>query len=71
MIERLAEAQRCFEQNDLNKSIEILNEHIHLNPNDISALQLRARIHYKMQRWGDAMNDFSSVLEFDPDNPSR
>lgn len=69
MIVRLTEAQQRFEQNDFSKSVDILNELIQLNPNDIHALQLRARIHYKMQRWGDAMNDFSSILEFDPDNP--
>ena len=35
----------------------------------VEALLLRGRIHYKMQKWGDAMNDYSSVLELDPDQP--
>lgn len=60
---------QLVEQNELTKSLEILNEHIRENSTDVQALQLRGRINYKMQKWGDAMNDFSSVLELDADNP--
>lgn len=65
----ITELKQLVEQNELFKSLEILNERIQLNSSDIPALQLRGRIHYKMQKWGDAMNDFSSVLELEPDNP--
>lgn len=64
----ISEAKRLFEQNALNKAIEILNEIILVNSSDIQSLLLRARICYKMQKWGDAMNDYSSVLEIDPEN---
>jgi hypothetical protein len=31
-------------------------------------LLLRGRIYYKMQRWGDAMNDYAAVIEIEPQN---
>jgi regulator of sirC expression with transglutaminase-like and TPR domain len=70
MVKRMdiTELKQLVEQNELFKSLEILNERIQFNSVDIPALQLRGRIHYKMQKWGDAMNDFSSVLELEPDN---
>jgi cytochrome c-type biogenesis protein CcmH/NrfG len=64
----ISELKQLVEQNELVRPLTILNEHILLNPNDATALQLRGRIHYKMQKWGDAMNDFSTVLEIDPHN---
>ena len=65
----IEEIKQLVEQNELSKSLEILNERIRYSNNDVQALQLRGRINYKMQNWGEAMNDFSSVLELDPDNP--
>lgn len=64
----ITEVKQLFEQNELNKAIEILNEIISVNSSEIQSLLLRARIYYKMQKWGDAMNDYCSVLEIDPDN---
>jgi len=65
----IKELKQLVEQNELSRSLEILNERIQSDSNDVQALQLRSRIHYKMQKWGEAMNDFSSVLELEPDNP--
>ena len=65
----IAEAKQLFEQNELTKALEILNELILENPSDLHSLILRGRIYYKMQNWGNAMNDFATVLDFDPDNP--
>lgn len=64
----ITEVKQLFEQNELNKAIEILNDIISVNSSEIQSLLLRARIYYKMQKWGDAMNDYCSVLEIDPDN---
>lgn len=64
----ISEAKKLFEQNELNKAMEILNELVLQYPADVHALLLRARILYKMQKWGDAMNDYSAVLEIDPAN---
>jgi tetratricopeptide (TPR) repeat protein len=64
----IKELKQLVEQNELSRSLEILNEWIQSDSNDAQALLLRGRIHYKMQKWGEAMNDFSSVVELDPNN---
>jgi tetratricopeptide (TPR) repeat protein len=64
----ITDAKLLLEQNELDKSVEILNQLISENESDIHALNLRARIHYKMQNWGNAMNDYTAVLEIDPAN---
>lgn len=65
---KFSEAQRLFNQNELAGALEILNQCISEKAIDIQYLLLRGRIHYKMQSWGDAMNDFAAVLDADPDN---
>jgi nicotinate-nucleotide adenylyltransferase len=62
------DAQMLFETNDLNQSLDVLNQIIGENPADVLSLNLRGRIHYKMQNWGNAMNDYAFVLDIDPDN---
>ena len=64
----ITELKQLVEQNELSRSLDILNDRILSDQNDTQALQLRGRIHYKMQNWGEAMNDFSLVLELDPNN---
>ena len=65
----ITELKQLVEQNELSKSLEILNEQIRINSSDVETLLLRGRIHYKMQNWGEAINDYSSVLELEPDSP--
>lgn len=62
------DAKQMFEQNEVIEALEMLNQVIIENSSDFQALLLRGRIYYKMQNWGDAMNDFSSVLDIDPEN---
>lgn len=64
----ISEAKLLFEQNELEKALQLLNEFILTNGSDIQALNLRGRINYKMQKWGNAMNDYSAVLEIDAEN---
>lgn len=64
----LTEAKTLFERNELAGSLEIVNRCIEQDKENTEALLLRARIRYKMQRWGDAMNDYYAVLEIDPGN---
>jgi len=65
----ITEAKQLLDQNELDKALQILDELIAKNGSDIQALNLRGRIHYKMQNWGNAMNDYSAVLELYPLNP--
>jgi uncharacterized protein HemY len=64
----ITEAKKLVEQNELNGAIEMLNELISVNSFETQALLLRARIYYKIQQWGNAMNDYGSVLEIEPEN---
>ena len=62
------EASQFFEQNELGKAKEMLDQLILENPTNIQSHLLRGRIFYKMQKWGEAMNDYNSVLEIEPKN---
>jgi len=64
----ITEAKKLFDLNESNKALEVLNELISRDNQDTKLQLLRGRIYYKMQRWGDAMNDYSNVLELDPEN---
>jgi nicotinate-nucleotide adenylyltransferase len=68
MSDLLKEAKRLFDQNELVSSLETVSKIILNDDNNRDAFLLRGRIHYKMQNWGDAMNDYYSVLELDPEN---
>jgi len=65
----ITEAKQLVEQNEPAKALEFLNDLILSNAFDLKALLLlRGHIYYKMQNWGEAMNDYTSVLELDPEN---
>jgi tetratricopeptide (TPR) repeat protein len=69
MVDILAKANIYFGKNELTAALESVNQLIQSKNEDLSkGLLLRARIHFRMQNWGDAINDFSSVLELDPGN---
>lgn len=64
----LVEARVLFDANELQSSLGKVSEILQNGEITPEAFLLRARIHYKMQKWGDAMNDYYSVLELEPDN---
>lgn len=64
----LSEAKALFDHHDLIGSMEAVNRILSEDPLNRDAFLLRARIYYKKQQWGDAMNDYYSVLELDPGN---
>ena len=45
-----------------------IDERIAANPDDTEALMERGRMHYRSNRWGDALNDFGRVTELQPGN---
>lgn len=69
MTEQINEARILFQQNNLEQSLAILDRCIQRNSLDYQAILLRGKIKYKQQKWGEAMNDFASVLEIEPENP--
>lgn len=68
MNNTLMQAKEQFDQHELAGSLQTVNLVISNDQANGEAYLLRARIHYKMQHWGDAMNDYGSVLEIDPAN---
>jgi len=68
MSDLLKEAKALYEKNELTHSLKLVNEYINTDKLNVDALLLRARIHYKMQHWGEAINDYHAVIELDPDN---
>ena len=68
MEEQFEQALAFYKNDQLNQSIDLLNQYININTSDLQAFLLRGRINYRMQKWGDAMNDYSVVLESDPGN---
>lgn len=68
MVELLSQAKLYFDKGELASSLEILNNIIMQNQRDTEAILLRGLIHYRMQKWGDAINDFGAVLEIVPDH---
>ncbi len=64
----LQEAKLLFDQNELTSSLEQATMFIQNQECNPDAFLLRARIYYKMQKWGNAINDYCSVLEIDPEN---
>ena len=66
MEDLLEQAKVLYEKNALADSLDRVNQYMNASKGDINAFLLRARIHYRMQRWGDAINDYYSVLELDP-----
>lgn len=68
MNDLLNEAKILFDQNELTGSLGKVSQLINTDDSNRDAYLFRARIYYKMQKWGDAMNDYCSVLEIDPEN---
>jgi tetratricopeptide (TPR) repeat protein len=64
----LDEAKALFDKHELADSLNLVNEYLVSDKNNVDALLLKARIQYKLQRWGDAMNEYHAVLDIDPEN---
>ncbi len=47
-------------------SLVVVDEILEKNPNDVDALQLRARLYLDMRGWAEAAQDFQRVLAGDP-----
>lgn len=64
----LKDALEYFENQEFEKSLEILNEIIAISPTASNALKLRAKIYQKKQNWGKAINDYLIIEELEPEN---
>lgn len=64
----LEQAKALFDKHELPEALNLVNEYLVSDKDNVDALLLKARILYKSQRWGEAMNEYHSVLETDPNN---
>jgi predicted Zn-dependent protease len=64
----LKTANVAFSEGDVDKCLNQTNQILTDNPGNIEALLLQIKVFYKMQRWGDALNNINKILELENDN---
>lgn len=52
---------------DPASAIAYLSEEIDRQPQNAALYTARGKLHYRLNRWGDALNDFNRALRIDPD----
>lgn len=62
------EAEVLFNQGLIDESLVLIDSQIADENVSLDAYLLRSRIYYKLQRWGDCLNDLNRILEFEPEN---
>lgn len=55
--------------NDIDESIELLNDMIERNPDDAQAYYRRGSLHWKLGHRAAAITDFNASARIDPDGP--
>jgi tetratricopeptide (TPR) repeat protein len=66
MDERYIRAEAFFNDGNTLESLSLLNEMVKIDPLNSDSLLLRAKVFYRLQKWGDALNDLNLILEIDP-----
>lgn len=46
----------------------LLSNYLKENPLDTETMFVRAQVYYKMQQWGNALNDLNHLLQLEPEN---
>jgi hypothetical protein len=68
MDERYLQAETLFVDGETQQSLAILNDILKSDSLNINCLLLRAKVFYRLQKWGDALNDLNLILEIEPEN---
>jgi len=55
--------------NQLEKAVDLIDSGLQAHPDDADLHFWLAKIHYRKQEWGRAINQFHRVLEIDPSYP--
>jgi len=64
----LKQLQGIEGEENILKAVKKLNEAIKAQPEDEELYFMRAEFFYKLNRYGDAINDFNKVVEINPGN---
>ncbi|NLU38348.1 MAG: hypothetical protein GXX78_05590 [Bacteroidales bacterium] len=62
------EVNKLEEGGKLGEVETLLSNYLSNNPLDTEAMLLRAQVYYKMQQWGNALNDLNHLLMLEPEN---
>jgi len=65
-MSELEKAESLLNEENAEDSLLLLNKTIEEGGEQIESLILRAKIYYKLQQWGDCLNDLNKVLETEP-----
>lgn len=65
---KVIDAQRAADEKRYDEALEMLHEILQNETENVEALLTRGRIFYQQQQWGNASNDFATILEIDPLN---
>lgn len=68
MDNELYKAEILFNEGSTNESLDFINKVIKKSPTVTEYLMLRAKIYYRLQKWGDALNDLNLILDKEPEN---
>lgn len=68
MKNHLIKAEGYFEKGELANGLMEIEHLLKTAQNDCNALMLKAKIFYKQQKWGDALNALNRILELEPEH---
>jgi len=66
--ELLKQAAKVTERQEVQKTVSLLNELIAVSPEDTELLYARADLYEKMQKWGEAINDYLHINSINKDD---
>ena len=64
----LKQLQGIEGEENILKAVKMLDETIKAQPGDEELYFMRAEFFYKLNRYGDAINDYNKVVEINPEN---
>jgi len=68
MGEELKKAERLFNEGRAEEALEAVNLLLKNETEELEYLLLRVKINYRLQKWGEALNDLNHILDKDPNN---
>lgn len=66
----MTDIQQLIDTQQYVLAIAELDEHISQNPLDDNAFYLRGNVYRKMNRFGDALNDYHKAVELNAQSPA-
>jgi regulator of sirC expression with transglutaminase-like and TPR domain len=61
-------AETLYNTGNTVEALEVLDLLLKSNPTDCESLMLRAKVFYRLQKWGAALNDLNLILDNEPEN---